>query len=585
MPNYGQYVYGSDPYDKRSRSILLGMITIEQVGYQNKVYRLNWKRILQIAPFAIILYWLVSSEIFYFRERYMWGIPTTRRADAYLYLPETFVNNIINLPLTREEIAQRERQKIIDYKEGESYGRIAHLQHKGEYFVSIAKAALERGDFPEFAKYIGTGAMLSPKNSWAQQRCAELYFVIGRPLDAYTILEQSLDFALDDPSQFEAYLYRCFMLDQDSRVIQSAKKYLALPNLNPAIAEQLKLAQAQANFFRGNYQEASRLIKKYQLETIPDGALLRAQITWETEDQNEALGQLNKIIKDYPVISKLLEVKATWLKDLGDLKGSRDCLDILAIQSPKNPVPIIQSLHLLPGPENLKKRTEIIDRIFREFGRNDEALIGLALYANSVADTELSARLLRWAEERRFPNRIKFSLTHAECLMNANRSHEAITLTDELIKSIDREQWPADTRIALDAIRTVAFFADNQTEIGSINLQKLMQNKSVPPKMLIASGKKLINAKRYWEANNMLIQAHLMNEINQPLLLQIVKLKLDHPEVAADIEVYLRRLMSTRRPPKEMLQEALQCVASDTYLFSKNRDKLQLDIESLLTRQ
>jgi len=34
-----------------------------------------------------------------------------------------------------------------------------------------------------------------------------------------------------------------------------------------------------------------------------------------------------------------------------------------------------------------------------------------------------------------------------------------------------------------------------------------------------------------------------------------------------------------------MLQEALQCVASDTYLFSKNRDKLQLDIESLLTRQ
>ncbi len=62
----------------------------------------------------VILYWLVSSEIFYFRERYMWGIPTTRRADAYLYLPETFVNNIINLPLTREEIARRECQKIID---------------------------------------------------------------------------------------------------------------------------------------------------------------------------------------------------------------------------------------------------------------------------------------------------------------------------------------------------------------------------------------------------------------------------------------------------------------------------------------
>jgi hypothetical protein len=81
----------------------------------------------------------------------------------------------------------------------------------------------------------------------------------------------------------------------------------------------------------------------------------------------------------------------------------------------------------------------------------------------------------------------------------------------------------------------------------------------------------------------MLIQAHLMNENNQPLLLQIVKLKIEHPEIASDIEVYIRRLMDTRRPPRDVLISALNCVSSDVYLFSNNREKLQTDIEKMIS--
>jgi len=579
-----KYTYGVDPNTKRTRAILFGTVFVEQFGYSKKVYSLNVRRIAGILPFLLFGLWLMASEFMYFRERYMYGITTTRRSDIYLFYYDSAIDSTVNFFLKPEEVSLRSRQKIIDYNPEKDHGKVAHLNHKGEYFVSVAKAALERGDFAEFAKYIGTGASLTPRNAEAQKLCADLYFAFGRSIDAFQILENSLDFGLNDPEIFRNYLTRCFMLDQDIRVINTAKKYLPNKQLSPVIREDLKLAEAQANFFRGNYSEASKLIRDYTLETNPEGFLLRCQLMYELGEKPEAIKLLNTAIKNYPGVMRLLEIKARWLKDMGKLKEARDCLDLIVISNPENFSPYIQSLHLTLGPENQEKRNNEIEKIIKKYGKSEQAMLELAQYANDIFDAKLTARLLTLAEQNRFPSRTKFALTHAECLINANRPHEAILLIDELLSQIEREQWLADTKIALDALKCIAYFADDQPEIGLINLTRLLENRRIPPQLLIATGKKLIQAKRFVEANNMLIQAHLMNENNQPLLLQIVKLKIEHPEIANDVEVYIRRLMDTRRPPRDVLISALNCVSSDTYLFSDNREKLQLDIEKMINQ-
>ena len=584
MNQRNKYDYGFDPNEKRTRSILFGTVFVEQFGYSKKVYSLNTRRILQILPFLVFGLWLMASEFMYFRERYMYGITTTRRSDIYLFYTDSFADSAVNFFLTSEEIGKRNRQKIIDYNPEKDYGKVAHLNHKGEYFVSVAKAALERGDFAEFAKYIGTGASLTPRNAEAQKLCADLYFAFGRSMDAFQILENSLDYGINDPDIFRNYLTRCFMLDQDARVINCAKKYLPNKNLSPVIREDLKLAEAQANFFRGNYTEATRLIRDYTLETNPEGFLLRCQLMYELGEKTEAIKLLNAAIKNYPGVMRLLEIKARWLKDMGSLQEARDCLDLIIINNPENFSPYIQALHLMSGPENEEKRKSEIEKVIKNYGKKEQAMLELAQYANDVFNDKLTGRLLTHAEQNRFPSRTKFALTHAECLINANRAHDAILLIDELLSQIDREQWLTDTRIALDALKCIAYFADGQPEIGVINLTRLLENRRIPPQLLIATGKKLITATRYVEANNMLIQAHLMNENNQPLLLQIVKLKIEHPEIASDVEVYIRRLMDTRRPPREVLISALNCVSSDTFLYSNNREKLQLDIEKMINQ-
>ena len=572
------YVYGQGQSSRSSYPILLGMVIVEAIGYKERKYRPSWKRIALLFPVFLLILWVGLSEMNLFKEKYMNGIPNTRRADMYLYLPDTLVNSVANLFLNKEQVRLRERQKLLTVKN--SYGRSAHLYRKGEYYVTVAKAALARQDYAEFAKYIGTGAQLTPANLEAQRLCADLFFAFQRPLDGYQLLEESLGFAKQDQEYFRQYLNRCFMLDQDARLIATATKYVGDPELSTAIRADLLLASAQAHFLRGNFTEAAKLIKEHRLDQAADGYLLNCQILWESGDRTGALAELDAALAAYPGTPRLLEIKTRWLKDLGNLVGAKDCLDLLAISQPDKPGPLIQSLYLLPGEANRARREDLIEKAISRFGNVEQAMLDLARFGNDTIEVALTSRLEKLAKERRFTNRVRFDLVHVECLLNAGRSRETILLVDELYKQAERDQWVAETRMAFEALRTIAYFADGQTEIGSINLQKLMQNRGVPPQVLIAASRKLIAAKRYDEANDVLGQAHLQNESNQAVLMHIVQLKLDHPRIAADLETYLRRLMQNRRPSKEVLGAALRKLGSDTYLFSGDRESLLRDIEA-----
>ena len=574
------YVYGQGQSSRSSYPILLGTVTVEVVGYKERRYQPNWRRIGLLFPVFLLLLWVGLSEVNYFKERFMNGIPSTRRADMYLYLPDTAVNSAANFFLSKEEIRLRERAKLLSAKD--TYGRSAHLYRKGEYFVSVAKEALTRQDYAEFARYIGTGAQLSPANLEAQRLCADLFFVFQRPLDAYQLLEESLVFAKQDREYFRYYVQRCFMLDQDARLIATATKHLGDPAVAEEIRADLRLAAAQAHFLRGDFADASRLIKEHRLDQTADGYLLNCQLLWESGDREGALAELDAALAVFPAGVRLLEMKARWLKDSGEFRRAQDTLDLLSISQPGRPGPLIQSLYLLPGEADRERREALLEKIVATFGNQEQPMLDLARFGNDTADVALTARLAKLALERKFSNRVRFDLVHVECLLNAGRARETILLVDALYKQAERDQWVAETRIAFDALRTIAYFADGQTEIGSINLQKLQQHRKVPPQVLVAASRKLIAAKRYDEANDVLIQAHLQNETNQAILMQIVQLKLDHPRIAADLETYLRRLMLNRRPSPEVLRAALRRLGSDTYLFSSDRETLLRDVEAKL---
>lgn len=107
-----RYVYGQGQSSRSSHAILLGLVIVETIGYKERKYRPNWRRLALLSPAFLIVLWVGLSEMNYFKERFMNGIPSTRRADMYLYLPDTLADSAANLFLDKEQIRLKARAKL-----------------------------------------------------------------------------------------------------------------------------------------------------------------------------------------------------------------------------------------------------------------------------------------------------------------------------------------------------------------------------------------------------------------------------------------------------------------------------------------
>ena len=541
------YAYGA----RGARRILIGMFQVENLGEQGIRYTPVWSRIWKIALGSAILGYCTLVSLFVFREKYMRDIQGTEWGNSFLY----FVSQ--------------------DAKE-------RHLRMKGDTYVEIAKAALRREDYGEFAKYIGVGASLSRANLEGQRLCADLYFAFGRTEDAYSILAQSLVHAKQDRGHFRNFLRRCFMLDNDALILRVAETYMDDPSVDPGVQADLRVAFAQANFLRGNFDQAIDFVRAKRLDLTLEGYTLLCQISWEKGDREIAVSRLNDAARTFPNAEHLRAMLARWQKELGRLEAARDSLNLLAVRDPSAYSPRIQVLYLMPGTENAARRAEAIDRLLADFGSSEAALLELAQFANDTSDADLTQRLLDRATKDRLPSRPKFLLTHVECLINSGRNQDAIAIVDDLFARDAKAQWFGEMKVTFEALRTIAYYGDGQADIGAINLKKVMDTRNVPPQLLVAIGRKLVQVGRHKEANDTLVAAHVRHENNQALLLQLVKMKIDNEQMADDLEFYLRRLMGTRRPPSDVLERAYARIASDRFLYSEGRSALLRDITESL---
>jgi predicted Zn-dependent protease len=456
----------------------------------------------------------------------------------------------------------------------------SHLQIKGDHYINLAKDALQREDYGEFAKYIGTGASLARSNLDGQKLFADLLFAFGRTTDAFTILEDSLSKAKKDREYFRGYLRRSFSLEQDRRIIACAEKYMDDAEVDPGIQADLRFSFAQANFLRGNFDIATDFLRKRHLDITPEGYTLLCQISWERGDRKNAIEKLAEAVRTFPSSDNLRAMLARWYKESGDLAAAKDSLNMLLVRDPTATSPRIQMLYLLPGDAQKDRRDAIINDILKDFSKNEAALLELGQFANETSDYKLTDRLYKHAAESGFPSRPQFLLTHVETLTNAGKTKEAISIVDELFLRNAKDQWFGEMRVTFDALRMIAYYTEGQADIGAINLKKVLDARTIQPQLICAIGKKLVQVRRFEEANTTMTLGHQRFENNQAILLQFVKMKVENEEMADELESYLRKLMSMRRPPQELLQKAYTRIASDKFLYSEGRETLLKEIKS-----
>ncbi|MDR2862429.1 MAG: hypothetical protein LBV54_00930 [Puniceicoccales bacterium] len=440
-------------------------------------------------------------------------------------------------------------------------------------------------------------AHLAPKNLQAQFTIARLFlnpdYGLNRINDGVDILDRALPYVVEAPDAhvwLQQYAHLCFLVDQDKRIIATAEQWLDDGRLSPMARITLATSYAEALFLRGDMKKSLALIERYNLNTTLPGFLLNIMIMWESGEQKQTIAMLSSYIerleKSDPDKTKereqMLYALARFYWEQGRHDEAAATLDRIAVMLPSDYKPRIYMLPLLAGEANKERRSKIANGILRDFGTKESAMLFLGSYASEQGDYELQKNIYRLAGENRFSSLPNFRLLIIETLLSAGRGEETLDQIKELF--IQKPGWlRRNPRIQeqFEALRMLAYFATKQDDLGIITFDKILADNRMSVPMMVSVARRLSKLDHPNEAKSMLVNAYTKNHYHPGVLLELVKIDLQS-ESTITLSEHLSRLLESRRPPRQVLENAYTHLISDRFLFTPNRDKLLDTMENML---
>ena len=515
----------------------------------------------------VFLVYIGAVLVAYGVNRYYRECPETSLRDMFFYvipnrIPYTkivFMPGFINEHIANARLSQQEK-----------LGDLLHQKIKNSAGVTYSPHD------------VLNAARMSPRNIAAQFEAAVYMLYFDRVEDAFTVLDATLPHIMAANDQ-EAkrwtleYAQRCFQNDQDKRIIAAAQRWLDVPAITPAARINLATSYAEALFLRGDLVEASNVLSKYKLETTLSGFLLKAQILWENGEQERAItllrNQITSTADSATGKDKLLYTLAKFYWEQEKSNDAAKALDEINKFQPSDFRARVYMLPLLPGPDNAAKRNEITEDIFKRFGSNEAAMLSLGSYAADQGDVALQRRIDRLAVENRFSRLANFRLLIIETLLTAGQHDEAIAHINKLFEQ--KPNWLRELQFQeqFDTLRMLAYFASGQADMGRIAFDQILAKTRMPVSMMVTIARLLLKLNRPNEAKRLLTAAYTRNHYNQGTLLELVKIDLKS-ESTETLGEHISYLLEARRPPRYVLTNAYEHLASDRFIFTPNRDQL-----------
>ncbi|MBQ6705523.1 MAG: tetratricopeptide repeat protein [Opitutales bacterium] len=460
----------------------------------------------------------------------------------------------------------------------------------GNQFVTEAKTEFaEDKDFGKYFQKIRAGLIYSPYNPEARIDFASLLFYQKRTKEAFEFLKEGLPHTLNHRSYVQFFVRQSLDLAEDDVLVSAADALLPqfplVEKILPGDAEVLRdnrlivaVGAAQANLLRGRFKRAEKVLEDYGVKNTLSGRVLAAQIDWESGRREKALSTLKDSLRLAPGNDQISLLYALYLKEDGQLSEARDVLTRLALLK-NDPTIRVKILTLFPGDENRLYREGLEKDFFDRYKNDSGALLVFAQYATDGQNYELVQKIYDHARKNALIDLPKFELLYLESLVLGGKSDQAIALLDELNNG--NYGWVKNYQGVLDCLRALAYYSNNQANLGKINLERVMKNQSVPAARLIVLARRLDAFGFEDEARNVYENAYLLENNNQPVLLELIRYALRHEDVSVLVR-YLPPLLETRRPPRSILEKVQNFLGSDRMLFVAKRESLINSVTEML---
>jgi len=455
-----------------------------------------------------------------------------------------------------------------------------HRQEMGDYHIKTGLAEIKEGNYRDALRLLRLGVVRSPANLEGRRVLAEFYEVALKRADiAAELMLKGLDLGgIDDIDYLKQTLRVLLRHQMDEKIQQLADKYL--PN-EPDLTDNnrtLAFGAANANYLRGNFDQADDYLISYNLIQSIEGLMLSSQISWDRGNQIAAITKMEHSLSRFPNSEPLLMQLSRYHREMGDIDKARRYAILRNVKDPLSPAPRLELLYIYNKTNDVERELRETQRMLKQFRDDESALQSLANFAADTGKIDLARRTYEEALENEFAIDI-FALLLIESHLVSKDYEGALSFSEELLK--ENPNWLKNRWAIFNSLRAVASYGTNRPDLGEIYLQHFIDEKNNPPQTYLAVARRFIDTDRSQQARKILTAAYRRSPTNQKILSKLIRIELElgHTE---NLNRLLNRLLLMRRPQMDLLVEAYEKLGSDRFIFTPDRESLLLQLSAIL---
>ena len=511
-------------------------------GWQIQIY---WKRFALFTLIIGLLGWIGTASAAYFFVKYNRGFTEVRFTDMLL------------LPVRWQ----------------------AYEVSRGDFLIANAQADLKKQNYREAFGGLRLGLIKSPANKEGRMLLAQFYALWKRPDLSRTTLLGGFTYHKED-TEYLKTLFAFLLQQQDDK--QVLKFYHELLDNNEALTPRnqlVALAAASSCYFRGNYDQAETILRRYQIDSSRDGRLLLARINWDRGAKELALDQVKALATERPEDAEIYALTITYLRELGRDDEARRESFLRTLANPRNARARIDLLYAYHKEGDTAALRTNVEEIYRDFSNEPSALLALADFAANTGDTLLARRIYDYTKAKNL-NWDGAALMTVEACIVAKQYQSALELVRELLK--ENPEWGKRFYTVFNGLQSIAHYGLGDAEAGQLFLNNFLTQDNVRADNLLAVSKRLLSVGAKAQARKVLEQAVQADALNQAALTSLVQLDLELNNTAP-LAANVRKLLTMRKPSQAVLRAAFAEFGSDLFLFSPERTGLLQDLRAALT--
>ena len=320
-------------------------------------------------------------------------------------------------------------------------------------------------------------------------------------------------------------------------------------------------------------------MREFHLSSSIDGQILAVRIDWERGEHEAALAYLQALSEQVPENEQVYSQYAAFLRESGRDDDLRRLALLRQLSYPDRPRARIDLLYLFDKAGDEPQVQAGITDIFRDFPANEEVLLALADFAANTGRPLLARRIYDHCKANNLPWEGAALMT-VEAHVVAKQYREALEATTQMQK--ENPEWGKRFSSVFNGLQAIANYGLSDVEAADLFLANFLNKSGVRADNLVAVSNRLVTVGAKDQARQVLTQAVRADPLNQTALTGLIRLDIETSQADALTE-HLRTLLTMRKPPRLLLREAYDKLASDRFIFTPGRANILEDLHKTLS--